>query len=315
MACLRAVLHPRRAGHPQCSVPDDVSPAGDAARRTPDGRGPWQRWRHSQRAVSLRANGGCPSLAQPPHCKSASVQDWHLKCRRVGLPATQSIARDSAFPSLVVASCVPQSLSSLVITTSPPSALMSGTCARRRTIFTVRKRSERASCSTSWPTVEPAAVWANQSPGLRSCSIMVITQAVTGFTKACAASSSEEIARYGYDPFRWAHDEFTPRTPDVQKNDARARCRTCNARSKRLDDTDTLDAGTGWQCRLTTEAAAHDVHVARMNRRKSHADENFTWAGFRFGQFSYGEDVVGVAGAFKNKCFHKCSPSVVVSLR
>jgi hypothetical protein len=48
---------------------------------------------------------------------------------------------------------------------------------------------------------------------------------------------------------------------------------------------------------------------------KPHADENFTWAGFRFGQFSYGEDVVGVAGAFKNKCFHKCSPSVVVSLR
>jgi hypothetical protein len=104
---------------------------------------------------------------------------------------------------------------------------------------------------------------------------MVITQAVTGFTKACAASSSEEIARYGYDPFRWAHDEFTPRTPNVQKNDACARCGTCNARPKRLDDTDTLDAGTGWQRRLTTEAAAHDVHVARMNRRKSHADENF----------------------------------------
>jgi hypothetical protein len=41
-----------------------------------------------------------------------------------------------------------------------------------------------------------------------------------------------------------------------------------------------------------------------MNRRKSHADENFTWTGFRFRQFSYGEDVVGVAGAFKNKCFH-----------
>jgi hypothetical protein len=41
-----------------------------------------------------------------------------------------------------------------------------------------------------------------------------------------------------------------------------------------------------------------------MNRRKSHADENFTWTGFRFRQFSYGEDVVGVAGAFKDKCFH-----------
>jgi len=75
---------------------------------------------------------------------------------------------------------------------------------------------------------------------------MVITQAVTGFTKACAASSSEEIARYGYDPFRWAHDEFTPRTPDVQKNDARARCGTCNVGPKRFDDTDALDAGTGW---------------------------------------------------------------------
>src|SRR5262249_4827408 len=45
-----------------------------------------------------------------------------------------------------------------------------------------------------------------------------------------------------------------------------------------------------------------------MNRRKSHADENFTWTGFRFRQFSYGEDVVGFAGAFKNECFHKCSP-------
>src|SRR5207247_3709017 len=66
------------------------------------------------------------------------------------LPATQSIALDSAFPSLAVARCVPQSLSSLEITTSPPSAVMSGTCARRRTILTVRKRSERASCSTSW---------------------------------------------------------------------------------------------------------------------------------------------------------------------
>ena len=94
MACLRAVPHPRRAGHPQCSVPDDVSPAGDAARRTPDGRGPWQRWRHSQRAVSLRANGGGTSLAQPPHCKSASVQDWHLKCRRVGLPVRRQCPID-----------------------------------------------------------------------------------------------------------------------------------------------------------------------------------------------------------------------------
>src|SRR5215475_9169702 len=74
MACLRAVPHPRRAGHPPCSVADDVSAAGGAARRTPDGRGPWQRWRHIQRAVSLRANGGGTSLAQPPHCKSASVR-------------------------------------------------------------------------------------------------------------------------------------------------------------------------------------------------------------------------------------------------
>ena len=40
-------------------------------------------------------------------------------------------------------------------------------------------------------TVEPAAVWTNQSAGFRSCSTIVITQAVTGFTKACAASSSE----------------------------------------------------------------------------------------------------------------------------
>ena len=50
-----------------------------------------------------------------------------------------------------------------------------------------------------------------------------------------------------------------------------------------------------------------------MNRRKSHADENFAWTGFRFRQFSNDEDVVGVAGAFKNKCFHKCSPVVVVA--
>jgi len=55
-----------------------------------------------------------------------------------------------------------------------------------------------------------------------------------------------EIARYGYDPFRWTHDEFAPRTANVQKNDARARCGTGNARPKRLDDTDALDAGTGW---------------------------------------------------------------------
>src|SRR5499425_2786878 len=39
-------------------------------------------------------------------------------------------------------------------------------------------------------------------------------------------------------------------------------------------------------------------------RGNLHADENFTWTGLRFRQFSYGEDVVGVAGAFKNKCFH-----------
>src|SRR6266699_3032923 len=55
-----------------------------------------------------------------------------------------------------------------------------------------------------------------------------------------------EIARQGYDPFRWTHDEFAPRTPNVQKNDARAKCGTCTARPKRLDDTDALDAGTGW---------------------------------------------------------------------
>src|SRR6516165_2617591 len=55
---VRQSTHSRRAGHPQCPVPDDVSPSGGAARRTPDGRGPWQRRRHIQRAVSLRANGG-----------------------------------------------------------------------------------------------------------------------------------------------------------------------------------------------------------------------------------------------------------------
>jgi len=159
MACLRAVLHPRRAGHPQCSVPDDVSPAGDAARRTPDGRGPWQRWRHSQRACHFEPMEEVPALhsrrtVNQPRCKTGiSNAKGRFACDAID-------RRDSAFPSLVVASCVPQSLSSLVITTSPPSALMSGTCARRRTIFTVRKRSERASCSTSWPTVEPAAVWA-----------------------------------------------------------------------------------------------------------------------------------------------------------
>src|SRR5713101_3409611 len=162
------------------------------------------------------------------------------------LPATQSIARDNAFPVLAVASCVPQSLSSLEITTSPPSAVMSGTCARRRTILTVRKRSERASCSTSWPTVEPAAVWTNQSPGLRSCSTMGHHPGCNRIHQSLRSVLVREIARYGYDPFRWTHDEFAPRTANVQKNDARARCGTGNARPKRLDDTDALDAGTGW---------------------------------------------------------------------
>src|SRR5262245_63252930 len=109
------------------------------------------------------------------------------------------------------------------------------------------------------------------------------------------------MTRYGYDPIRWTHNELAPRTPHVQKNDARARRGTCNARPKPLDDTDALDAGTGWQRWLTTEAAAHDVHVAWMNRRKSHADENFTWTGFGFRQFSKGADVDGVTGAFRHK--------------
>src|SRR5258705_562348 len=50
-----------------------------------------------------------------------------------------------------------------------------------------------------------------------------------------------------------------------------------------------------------------------MNGRQSDADENFAWNGFRFRQFSNDEDVVGVASAFKNKCFHKYSPVVVVA--
>src|SRR5260370_25393661 len=57
-------------------------------------------------------------------------------------------------------------------------------------------------------------------------------------------------------------------------------------------------------------AAAHDVHVARMNRRRSHADENFAGTGFRFRQFSNDEDGVWVAGAFKKKVLPKCSPVV-----
>src|SRR2546428_4792150 len=101
---------------------------------------------------------------------------------------------------------------------------MSGTCARRRTILTVRKRSERASCSTSWPTVEPAAVWTNQSPGLRSCSTMVHHPGCNRIHQSLRGVLVREIGRYGYDPFRWTHDEFAPRTPNVQKNDARARC-------------------------------------------------------------------------------------------
>src|SRR5262249_10215242 len=55
-----------------------------------------------------------------------------------------------------------------------------------------------------------------------------------------------EIAGDGYDPFSWTHDELAPRTPNVQQNDARTRCGTCNAGPKRLDDTNALDARTGW---------------------------------------------------------------------
>jgi len=47
------------------------------------------------------------------------------------------------------------------------------------------------------------------------------------------------------------------------------------------------------------------MSVSITFRGNFHADESFTWTGLRFRQFSYGEDVVGVAGAFKNKRFHK----------
>jgi hypothetical protein len=84
------------AQHPQCSVAD-VSPAGGAAHRTPDGRGSWQKWHHSQRPVSLRANAEGTSLAQPPHCKSASVR--RLVSQMPKGPAYGHQARDAAQPS------------------------------------------------------------------------------------------------------------------------------------------------------------------------------------------------------------------------
>jgi len=40
---------------------------------------------------------------------------------------------------------------------------------------------------------------ANQSPGLRSCSTMVITQAASGFTIACARVLVREIVGHRYD--------------------------------------------------------------------------------------------------------------------
>ena len=215
MACLRAVPHTRRVGHPRCSAADDVSPAGGAAPRTSDGRGLWIRWRDIQRTVSPRTSGGDTSLAQRRRCNSLGAKIGISNAEGSGLPGDDNAIdqqtatrrevprnrrsdphwqrnrhRTSA-PSLAVASCADQSSSSLVITTSPPE------CFDLRDLRATAHDIDRAEAFRTSELqhkpayVEPAAVWTSQSAGLRSCSTMVITQAVTGFTKACAASSSE----------------------------------------------------------------------------------------------------------------------------
>src|SRR5260370_14798385 len=49
-------------------------------------------------------------------------------------------------------------------------------------------------------------------------------------------------------------------------------------------------------------AAAHDVHVALIDRRRSHADRNFAGSGLRVLQFSNDEAFAWGADAFKIQC-------------
>src|SRR5882672_10957611 len=137
------------------------------------------------------------------------------------LPATQSIARDSAFPSLAVASWVPQSSSSLVITTSPPSALTSGTCApahdidRAETLRASELQHKLAHRRTGGGLGQPVARLEIVLDHGHHPSCKRVHHGLRGVLV-------REIVRHRYDPFRRAYDEFAPRTPDVQKDDARA---------------------------------------------------------------------------------------------
>jgi len=67
------------------------------------------------------------------------------------------------------------------------------------------------------PTVEPAAVWANQSPGLRSCSTHGHHPGCNWIHQACAASSSERSPGTGMTRSAGLTMSSRQRTPDFRR--------------------------------------------------------------------------------------------------
>ncbi len=105
-------------------------------------------------------------------------------------PATQSIAFDMPLPSVTSAIRLRRSSSSVQITTSPERARISASCARRQITLMVLKPCSLANCRTSLPTLEPAAVWSNQSPSRNLCVAIDNPQAVRRVVNDTAADSS-----------------------------------------------------------------------------------------------------------------------------
>src|SRR5882724_1397548 len=175
---------------------------------------------------------------------------------------------------------------------------------RRRTMVTVRNPSERASWRTSRPTVNPASVCVSPSPGCRRCSTMVNTQAVTGLTMACAASSSDAPSGTGTTRSNRAHDQLAPGAPYIQRDDACARRGGGDAGAECLHGSDAFDSRAGRKSRLTTETSAQDVKVGRVDGRQAHAHEHLARSRHRIGPILDSENVRRLAVALEDECLH-----------
>ena len=190
----------------------------------------------------------------------------------------------------------PRSSRSVAMTSSAPRARSSSACSARRTTLIVRKPRARASCSTTRPSVEPAAFCSSHSPGWTSSSSTTRTHAVSGLTTSCAAAVVGDAVGHRHQAGRGHHHALGPRPrAGAQGHHPLPDGHGVDPRAERLDLAHALQPGRRGQRRELAVPAAQHREVGGVDGPRPHAQEHLALPRLRARDRLGGEDVDGLA--------------------